>query len=59
MPHNAEKELYSQFEVVKPFEVEVSIVAPAFGKIGGGIQYRAPVTAEILKKRGFIKEIER
>ena len=59
LPHNAEKELYSQFEVVKPFEVEVSIVAPAFGKIGGGIQYRAPVTAEILKKRGFIKEIER
>lgn len=59
LPHNAKEGLYSQFEIIKPFEVEASIIAPAFGKVGGGIQYRVPVTAEILKKRGFIKEIGR
>ncbi len=59
LPYDAKATLYSQFEVIKPFEVEMSIIAPAFGKIGGGIQYRAAVSAEILKKRGFIKEIGR
>ena len=51
LPYDANSTLYSQFEVIKPFEVEMSIIAPAFGKIGGGIQYRVAVSAETLKNR--------
>jgi RHS repeat-associated protein len=45
---------YNTYRVVKPFEVEVSTIAPAFGKIGLGTQYRTPVSVEILLKRGII-----
>lgn len=55
LPYNADLTQYRQFEVVKPFEVDVSIVAPAFGKIGLGTQYRSAVSANVLLKRGIIK----
>ena len=58
LPYNADTSLYTKFEVLKSFEVESSRIAPAFGKPGGGIQYRAPFSAEWLLKHGIIKELE-
>ena len=57
LPYDADLSQYKQFEVVKPFEVEASTIAPAFGKIGLGTQYRASVSAEILLKKGIIKQV--
>lgn len=37
--------------VIKPFEVEAATIAPAFDKIGLGIQYKSPVMVEVLLKR--------
>jgi hypothetical protein len=45
------------FEVVKPFEVEAGKVAPAFGELGLGTQFRTPVPLETLLKRGIIREV--
>ena len=36
LPYDADLSQYRQFEVVKPFEVEESTIASAFGKIGLG-----------------------
>ena len=57
LPYNADLNEYHQFVVVKPFEVEAATVAPAFGKIGLGIQYRSAIDAEVLVKKGIIKKI--
>lgn len=57
LPHNADLSQYRQFQVVKPFEVNASTIAPAFRNIGLGTQYRSPVRAEVLLKRGIIKQI--
>ena len=57
LPYDADLTNYHQYEVVKPFEVEVSIIAPAFGNIGLGTQYRSFVSVKILLKRGIIKEL--
>ena len=57
LPYDADLSQYRQFEVVKPFEVEASTIAPAFGKIGLGTQYRVSVSVEILLKKGIIKQI--
>jgi hypothetical protein len=46
------------FEVVKPFEVQAGTVAPAFGEIGLGTQYKTPVRLEVLLKRGIIREVQ-
>jgi hypothetical protein len=46
------------FEVVKPFEVQRSVIAPAFGQPGLGIQYLAPVSMDILLKRGIIAPLK-
>lgn len=59
LPYDVELTKYTQYEVLKPFSVEMSNIAPAFGKTGGGIQYRAPVLVEVLIKRGIIKEYGR
>ncbi|MCB9507477.1 MAG: glycohydrolase toxin TNT-related protein [Myxococcales bacterium] len=44
-------------EVVKPFEVEAGTVAPAFGELGLGTQFRTPVRLETLLKRGVRREV--
>lgn len=46
---------YKAYVVMKPFEVKSSVIAPAFGKLGFGIQFRTIVNAEILIKHGIIK----
>ena len=45
------------FEVLKPFEVETGTVAPAFGELGLGTQYRTPVRLKVLLERGIIREV--
>ena len=57
LPYNANLSIYTQYEVIKPFEVEASTIAPAFGKIGLGTQYRSCVNADVLVKHGIIKQI--
>ena len=57
LPYNNDLSEYRQFVVVKPFEVEASTIAPAYGKIGLGTQYRSSVSVGTLLKRGIIKEI--
>ena len=46
--------VYNAYKVVKPFEVQTSTIAPAFGKIGLGKQYLSPVNINTLLKRGII-----
>lgn len=57
LPYNADTSIYTQFEVIKSFEVEESTIAPAFGKIGLGTQYKSSVTVDVLLKRDIIKII--
>ncbi len=45
------------FMVEKPFPVEQGTVAPAFGQIGLGVQYKAPVNLGVLMERGILREI--
>jgi filamentous hemagglutinin len=55
-------EPYSQYVVVKPFTVERSEIAPAFGQEGGGTQYRIPevsgrkVTVKDLLDNGYLRK---
>ena len=57
LPYDADLSQYRQFEVIKPFEVEASTIAPAFGNIGLGTQYRSSVSVEVLLKKGIIKQV--
>ena len=59
LPYDTDLSDYHQYEVLKPFQVEESVIAPAFGQPGGGIQYRSNVSIQKLLKRGIIKEIGR
>jgi len=47
------------FEVLKPFEVDAGIVAPAFGQLGSGTQYRTALTLQELLEQGVIREVVR
>ncbi|WFN90289.1 glycohydrolase toxin TNT-related protein [Arcanobacterium wilhelmae] len=57
LPHGVNTSDYHVYEVVKPFEVEMSTIAPCFDQPGGGVQYRTPVKLETLIERGIIKEV--
>ena len=57
LPPGSAQQPLRTFEVVKPFEVESGTVAPAFGQLGLGTQYRAPVQQKILLDRGIIREV--
>lgn len=57
LPYDADLSQYRQFEVVKPFEVEASTIAPAFGNIGLGTQYCSSVSVDVLLKKGIIKQV--
>ena len=50
----ANTSIYSTFVVLKPFEVEMGIVAPAYGHKGYGIQYRSPVSVRALLNHNII-----
>ncbi|MFO7962460.1 MAG: TNT domain-containing protein, partial [Desulfobacterales bacterium] len=57
LPSGSENQPLRTFEVLKPFEVEKGTVAPAFGKLGLGIQYKSPVKMKTLIDRDIIREI--
>ncbi len=57
LPPGAARQPLKIFEVAKPFEVEVGTVAPAYGSLGFGTQYRTPVPLEMLLKRGILREV--
>lgn len=57
LPPGTASQSLRTFEVLKPFEVSRSTVAPAFGELGLGTQYRAPVTLDVLLKRGILGEV--
>jgi RHS repeat-associated protein len=48
---------YTQFKVLKPFEVQKSLAAPGMLNIqtGFGVQFKSPIGANILIKRGIIE----
>lgn len=49
---------YSAYQVLKPFDVQGGIVAPAFGQTGLGVQYMASQNVADLIEGGFIKPVE-
>ncbi len=49
---------YRAFEVLKPFQVETSTTAPAFGQMGLGTQYRTPISVKYLLDFGYLKGIK-
>lgn len=46
------------YKVVKPIEVERSIVAPAFRQPGGGIQYKSMITIDELIRFKYLEVIK-
>ena len=50
---------YNVYKVIKPFPVQSSTIAPAFGKIGLGKQYMSPLPIKILLKRGIIVPVNK
>jgi len=48
----------TKFEVLKPLPVAAGDIAPWFDQPGGGIQYKAAMSAEELVKQGYLKKIE-
>jgi hypothetical protein len=48
----------SVYEVLKTFPVEQSTIAPAFGKIGLGIQYKSPISVSDLIRLKYLKPIK-
>ena len=57
LPYGTDLTKYHKYEVVKPFVVESSTIAPAFGQIGGGTQYHSFSKASTLIESGIIREI--
>ncbi len=57
LPPGTSNQPLRTFEVLKPFEVEAGTVAPAYGELGLGTQFRTPVTLDVLIKRGIIREV--
>ncbi len=49
---------YNAYIVVKSIDVQRSIVAPAFGKLGYGIQYKTPLDVNSLIEFKFIIPIK-
>lgn len=47
-----------QYIVVKPLPVQTSVIAPAFNKVGGGIQYKIKESIQYYLDEGYLKEID-
>lgn len=47
-----------QYIVVKPLPVQTSVIAPAFNKVGGGIQYKTKESIQYYLDEGYLKEID-
>jgi len=49
---------HNSYEIMKPFNVQSSTVAPYYGQPGGGIQYRSNTSILDLLKGGYIRWIK-
>lgn len=47
-----------QYIVVKPLPVQTSVIAPAFNKVGGGIQYKTEESIQYYLDEGYLKEVD-
>lgn len=47
-----------QYIVVKPLPVQTSVIAPAFNKVGGGIQYKSEESIQYYLDEGYLKEVD-
>jgi hypothetical protein len=56
-PENINSE-YNVYQVISPFSVNQSIVAPAFGAPGLGTQFKAPFTIQQLIEMGYLKPVK-
>ena len=59
LPPGAADQSLRSFEVLRTLPVETGRVAPAFGQLGGGVQYRTGLTLDELLRQGFLREIVR
>ena len=57
LPPGVESQQLRTFEVLQPIEATAGQVAPAFGQIGLGMQYRTAQPLGELINQGFLKEI--
>jgi RHS repeat-associated protein len=57
LPPGTAVEPLHAYKILKPLEVQSGTVAPAYGQLGLGTQYRTPVPLGILLKRGIIKKL--
>ncbi len=48
---------YSVYKVLKPLEVTAGNTMPAFGYTGGGMQFKTPVSIQILLEKGILSRI--
>ncbi|NIX78446.1 RHS repeat-associated core domain-containing protein, partial [Microvirga terricola] len=58
-PNEAAAGPLTEYEVTKPFNVQVGITAPAFGYRGLGIQFKTEQSFRDLRLEGYIRAIER
>ena len=47
-----------QYVVIKPLPVKTSVTAPAFNKVGGGIQYKTEESIQYYLDEGYLKEVD-
>ena len=47
-----------QYIVIKPLPVQTSVIAPAFNKVGGGIQYKTEESIQYYLDEGYLKEVD-
>ncbi|RDH85066.1 MAG: hypothetical protein DIZ78_11630 [endosymbiont of Escarpia spicata] len=59
LPAGSEKLPYTAYIVKKRLPVYSGTVAPAFGKIGLGIQYRFSKSVDSLVKEGYLQPIKK
>ena len=57
LPYGVEAQSLRSFEVLSPFAVESGTVAPAFGQLGLGVQFRSRLTLGELIEQGLLKEV--
>ena len=58
IPYDMSKMDYYQYEVLKPFAVAAGRTAAWFDQSGGGIQFRATMSAQQLVAEGYLKEVK-
>ncbi|WP_077728057.1 TNT domain-containing protein [Methylocaldum sp. 14B] len=58
LPPGVAEQPLRTFEVVKSFDVQAGTVAPAFGQLGLGTQFRSSMQLGDLIRGGFLKEVK-